>query len=473
MECALKTKSLAWIVDVLSHSDGLLVRSNLGGREEHAWVGAAIDSRAECSGRLFFALKGENTDGHLYIKDAFSAGCAAAVIDDRKFAKAAAADGIPFLLVSNCLEALQKLAWAYRRCLEARVIAITGSTGKTSTKEYIRQIVRSKFRVFSNPGNYNNLIGVPLTILETESDHEYLVCEVGANQMGEIEFLSNMLEPDIGVITNIGDAHVGMFGSVDNIARAKGEILDSLKPSGCAVLPKDDAYIAQLTERSKSKVVTFGLSTQSDFVVSDVQTTDQGLSFTVNGEPFDLRALGEYNAINATAACAVGELCGIGTAAIRKALQEITPMPGRGRIHHRGGVVLIDESYNASPASVRVSLTTLERVGADRRVAVLGDMMELGDFSRAKHEELGGLLAQRNIDLVFWLGSNGELVEANFIKSGGDAPFHVHTDLNELVDQAAAEIRPRDAVLVKASRACNLDQFVTRFLERLDTTTES
>lgn len=473
MECAVNTGSLAWVVGVLSHVDGLLVESNLCGREDKPWVGAVIDSRQECSGRIFFALKGENTDGHLFVKDAFGAGCAVVVIDDAGCSQSLADDGVPYVLVRDCLKALQELAWAYRRCLDVRVVAITGSTGKTSTKEYIRQIIKSKFRAFSNPGNYNNLIGVPLTILETESDNEYLVCEIGANQMGEIGFLSEMLAPDIAIITNIGDAHVGMFGSIENIVSAKGEILDSLGPSGCAVLPKDDAYIEQLAERAAVKTITFGTSAQSDYVVTDIKTTEKGLSFAVNGETLSLSSLGEYNAVNASAAFAVGELCGVPTGMIRAALREITPMSGRGRIHHRGGVTLVDESYNASPASMRASLKMLDDVDAARRMVVLGDMKELGVFSQTKHQELGKELAQRTIDRVFWFGSDGSLVNEGFTKNGGRAPFTIHTDIGELVERVADEIRPRDAVLVKASRACNLDQFVTRFLDRLEASTES
>jgi UDP-N-acetylmuramoyl-tripeptide--D-alanyl-D-alanine ligase len=473
MGCALNTGSLAWVADALSEQDGLLVTNGLGTREKGGWVGATIDSRAECSGRLFFALKGENTDGHLFAKEAFGSGCVAVVIEDVELSRSLAEERVPYLLVSSCLRALQHLAWAYRRCLDVRVVAITGSTGKTSTKEYISPVIKSKFRVFSSPGNFNNLIGVPLTILETESENEYLVCEVGANQLGEIDFLSDMLKPDIGVITNIGDAHVGMFGSVENIVRAKGELLDNLEPSGWAVLPRDDAHFERLKQRATARTVTFGMSAESDFRVTGIHTTDEGLSFAVNGEAITLCALGEYNAVDASAAFAVGDICGVEPARIRAALAEVKPLPGRGRVHRVSGVTVIDESYNASPASMHASLSMLAGLDAPRRLAVLGDMKELGEFSFAKHAELGARLAQSAIDGVFWFGDNGGVVKEGFLNSGGNIPFHVHTRLGELVDHVRGEIVPRDVVLVKASRACNLDRFVARILDELKSQAES
>lgn len=473
MACALRIGSLAWVSHALSAVDGLVVDNGLAGCDEYSWAGAAIDSRAECSGRLFFALKGENTDGHLFARDAFGAGCVAVVIEDKELSGSLSGEGIPCLLVSDCLVALQQLARFYRRGLDVRVVAITGSTGKTSTKEQIRQILRSKFRVFANPGNYNNLIGVPLTILETEIHNEYLVCEVGANQLGEIRFLGEILSPDIGVITNVGDAHIGVFGSAENIVYAKGELLDRLDEGGCAVLPRDSDYFEQLRERAHSKVISFGLSPEADYRVTDIKSTPDGLAFAVNTQALKLKTVSEYNALNACAAFAVGEFCGVDPARIREALAQIIPMPGRGKIHRAGGVTLIDESYNASPAGMGTSLDALGRLDAGRRLAVLGDMKELGDYSRRKHEELGEQIAQKGIDRVFWFGQNGGAVEEGIKRSGAKIPFYVFTDIEALTERVEEETAPGDVILVKASRACNLDQFVASFLGRFEQSTET
>lgn len=463
---------LSWVAGALAEA-GLAVSDGLGDRGRRTWAGAAIDSRVECSGRLFFALRGERTDGHFFVRDAYRAGCSAVVIEDAELSRALKAEKIPFLLVSDCLKALQELATSFRRHLNVRVVAVTGSAGKTSTKEQIREVLKSKFRVFGSPGNYNNLIGVPLTILETENEIEYLVCEVGANQLGEIDFLSEMLAPDIGVITNIGDAHVGIFGSVENIVRAKGELLDHLSASGCAVLPRDDDYFARLRERAATKVITFGFSAEADYVITDLKVSRDGLNFAVNGEPVALGVLGDYYATNACAAYAVGEFCGVAPQGIRAALAGITPMPGRGRIHRAGGVTLVDESYNASPSAMRASLSALERVEAGRRVAVLGDMKELGDYSDAKHEELGELIAGKSIDRVFWVGPEGSRVEHGFRKRGGRAPFEVCADVESLISRVEVEIGAGDLILVKASRACGLDRFVALLLEKLGKPTEN
>lgn len=473
MAAALNIRTLAWVVDALRRTEGLLLDTGIAGHEARRWTGAAIDSRAECSGRLFFALKGEKTDGHLFARNAYQSGCVATIIEDKELFGALTSDGVSCLLVTSCLKALQELARAYRRGIDVRVIAITGSTGKTSTKEYVYKILKTKHRVFSSPGNFNNLIGVPLTILETETDNEYLVCEVGANHAGEIGFLGEMLVPEIGVITNIGDAHLGMFGSVDDIARAKGELLDNLEPAGYAVLPRDDVYFEQLNSRSPAKTVTFGTSDKSDFVVTNIEWTAGKLVFTVNGEAMTLHALGEYNALNACAAIAVGDLCGVEPARTRTALGEITPMPGRGRIHSGGGVTLIDESYNASPASMRVSLDMLSRLGVGRRLAVLGDMKELGDFASSKHEEMGGVIARLPIDRAYWLGTHGSDVRRGFEKGGGKIPLGLHSEIGKLADEVEAELAPGDTVLVKASRACALDVFVARVLKKIDSSPEN
>jgi len=473
---AMNTKSLEWVSSALGDAgEDLLVKDDLRNSRDNEWSGAAIDSRAECSGRLFFALRGDITDGHRYVSDAFSAGCAAAIVEDQEICSALERDGIPYVLVRDTRRALQELARAYRSQIDVRVIAITGSAGKTTTKEYVRRIMKSRYRVFANPGNFNSMIGVPVTILETGSDNEYLVSEVGANQPGEVGFLSELLQPEIGVITNVGDAHVGMFGSVDNIARSKAELLDHVAPHGCAVLPGDDAYCDLFAERNPARMVTFGRSEKSDFVLRDVSNLENaaGLDFKVNETRLGLSAVGEYNALNACAAFAVGDVCGVEPERIREALADVTGMPGRGRVHSVGGVTLVDESYNASPASVNASLSMLQNLGSSRRVAVLGDMKELGEFSPERHRALGERLAAGGVDAVFWLGDEGPHVKEGYEVAGGASPFRLCRSLQELIGEVGGDLRAGDAVLVKASRAVELDRFVSELLVMLESKTEN
>jgi UDP-N-acetylmuramoyl-tripeptide--D-alanyl-D-alanine ligase len=478
MDEGVKIQTLGWVAKTLSggaakRGGGVLVKNSLGGHEEREWLGAAIDSRAECSGRLFFALRGEITDGHRFVTDAYASGAIAAIIEDESFGKELDKNGIPYLLVTNSLESLQELARAYRNLLDVRVIAITGSTGKTTTKEYVGRIMKSKFRSFANPGNFNSLIGVPLTILETEVDNEFLICEIGANQLGEIGFLAAMLRPEIGVITNVGDAHVGMFGSVEAIAEAKAELLEHVEAHGYAVLPRDDVFCSSFEKKTEARTVTFGRSQDADYQITNVEPDETGMKFRVNDEVVTIEAVGEYNVLNACAAFTVGDVCGVEHARIREALASVSPLTGRGRVHQKGGVTVVDESYNASPASMRVSVAMLEAMDASRKVAVLGDMKELGKYTEEMHQHLGELLAASAVDSVFWFGEDGRSAKKGFDAAGGAAKFQLYDSLKNLAEEVAADVRAGDAVLVKASRACNLERVVERLLDALDTGSEN
>jgi len=310
-----------------------------------------------------------------------------------------------------------------------------------------------------------------LTVLDTEEDAEYLICEVGANQQGEVKLLSELLRPDVGVITNIGDAHVGLFGSRDEIATAKAEMLPFISRSGHVVLPHDDDYYAQLRDQAIGRVVTFGRNSGADYEVGPVETSEElGVRFSVNGHPFSLAALGDYNALNAGAAVAAGGICGIGEALASRALAEVHATAGRGRIHRCAGVVVIDESYNASPFGVVQSLTMLDRLSGGRRIAVLGDMKELGDESEEQHRRVGRHLAGTGIGVVYWMGEDASLVEAG-IKAGGAGKDHPQfmnvNDIDKLVDVVARASATGDVILVKGARACQLDLFVTALCQRL------
>ncbi len=457
----MNVRMMQWVDDELRRVDGLVLSTKLGEAVEREWLGAVVDSRSECSGRIFFAIRGENTDGHSYIQNAHSAGSAASVVE-----RADATD-LPHIVVRDSTEALQELSRAYRDHLEARVVAVTGSAGKTTTKEYIRAIMRTKYRVHCNPGNYNSLIGVPIAVLEAEEDCEYLVSEVGANETGEIDFLTRLLRPDVGVITNIGDAHVGCFGSRGAIAAAKGELLDHMGATGMVLLPRDDDYFNILKARAGCKVYSFG-GDDADFVMAGLSRGDEGrLAFTVNGTPISLEAVGTYNAMNACAAYAVGELCGVEPDTIGAALAGVTPMPGRGRMHQRAGITIVDESYNASPASMALSLTMLaETAGAARRIAVLGDMKELGDETAASHESIGRHAASLPLDSVWWVGEEAEHVGRGM--KGAAAEFVPLAGVADAIDLARERFTAGDAILVKASRVCQLDTFVGELLRLID-----
>jgi UDP-N-acetylmuramoyl-tripeptide--D-alanyl-D-alanine ligase len=461
-------RTLNWVESVLAATDGLLAASALDdSARAMRWDGAVIDSRGDCAGRIFFAIVGERSNGHDFVEKAHAAGAVAAVIEDTAAERRLAAAGIPCMRVDSTVAALQTLARAYRDRLDARVVAITGSAGKTTTKEYVRAVMRTRYRVHSNPGNYNSMIGVPVTVLQAEPDCEYLVSEVGANQPGEIDFLGGLLRPDVGVITNIGDAHVGEFGSRDAIARAKGELLDHIPAAGTALLPHDDDYIDALRARARCRVLTFGGS-GADYELGDVVAEPGQIRFAVNGEPVAVRALGSYNAANACAAFAVGEICGVEPNRIRDAFAGVLPMPGRGRVVEQSDVTLVDESYNASPASMVLSLSMLaELPGRSRRIAVLGEMKELGDDAPANHERVGVHAAAAGVDVLWWVGGHADRVGAG-VASAGSVEFRAFADVDAAIAACHGLLKAGDAVLVKASRACELDRFVAHCLDMLE-----
>ena len=466
MECAMNIRTLAWIEETLVES-GVGVDTHIGERQSAPWRGASIDSRGECTGRLFFALSGERTDGHEHVRSAFSAGAVAAIIDREGLSSGLEADGVPHFVVSDTLTALQKLARSYRDSVDIRVVAITGSGGKTTTKDYACAIMKTRYRVHSNPGNYNSTIGVPLTLLDTEEDAEYLVCEIGANRPGEIDFLARLVRADVGVITNIGDAHVGEFGSRDEIAAAKGELLDHISDNGSAVLPRDDDYFGVLRDRCDARLITFGCGTPADFLVRDVRRAQDGIAFSINDTAFSLTALGAYHALNACAAVAAAEASGIPMTDASRALDGMTPAPGRGRITRVAGVTIIDESYNASPASMALSLDMLADASPMGGTAVLGDMAELGSHSEELHVGIGRHIAHSGIGRVYWKGARAPEVRKGIEEADGAIEFMPVDDAEELVDAVTKKIRDGNVVLVKASRTVELDAFTVEFIARL------
>jgi len=443
-----KVRTLEWVRDALEAA-GALTRWHAPA--DVSWTGATIDNRADCSGRLFFALSGERVDGHRFVRDAFAAGSPAVVVSDPAVADAMEAQSIPYFLVRDTRGTLFELARAYRRHLAARVVAITGSGGKTTTKEYVRAVLRAKYRVHANRGNLNSLVGVPLTILEADEHCEYLVCEVGANHLGEIDALGGLLAPDVAAITNIGDAHVGYFGSRAAIADEKGSLLKHLARGGVAVLPRDDEFFEKLGAKVQGRVFSFGRSPAADFRLGNVTFSEGLLRFSVNGEPLSLSAVGEYNAVNACAAFAVGDACGVDARRMRDALASVPATPGRGRVHVVGGVTIIDESYNANPASMAAAIELLAKAephSGGRRIAALGDMRELGPESAALHKALSRNIDAARADLVFLCGPNMRaLWDALSKKNRG---FYAETSA-ELAPEMMRSLKTGDVVLVKGS----------------------
>jgi len=456
------SETLQWVADTLSGTSGRMVRHDITGRQGRFWHGATVDTRRDCRDRLFFAFDGEVTDGHRFALEAAARGCAAVVLEKADTAREVETAGDPFFLVDDTLSALQDLARAYRARLAIKVVAVTGSSGKTTTKEYTRRVLAQKHRVYGSPDSFNSRIGVPLTILDTAEDDEYLVAEVGANQSGEIAQLSEMLKPDMGIITNIGQAHIGLFGSRENIALAKAELLDHLPDDGTAVLPGDDEFLPVLKKHVRGAILTFGFTAGCDYRITGERNAAGRWEFEFNGRPASMKTTGRHNLLNAAAALAVGELCGVDFDFGRQGLENVRPLTGRGRVTRAGGITVYDDSYNANPGSMRASLAALMDFDG-RRLAVLGDMNELGEHSQAAHEELGEFLAGLEIDLIFWIGEWGDEVARGYRRQAGSGRLAV---LPAGADPAAVTgaVRSGDVVLVKGSRAGRLERIVDKLL---------
>lgn len=442
-----------------------------GGRVEGdgaAFVGSvSIDSRAIEPGGLFVALRGRR-DGHEFVPAAFAAGAAAAMV-----AEARRVRGSVLVRVPDPQGALLDLAGAIRERLGARVVAITGSSGKTLTKELAAAALTPRFRVTASLGSYNNEIGVPLTILSAQPETEAIVAEVGSRGRGQIASLMPLLRPDVGVVTNVGLAHVGMFGSPEAIVDAKSEIVEGLDGDAVAVLNADDAAVVGMSVRTKARVVTFGTSAAADVRAAGIELDEHARArFTVHGDgasaPVTLRIPGEHMIPNALAAIAAAVALGVPLAEAAAGAGRAHPFGGRMEILDAPrGWLVIDDSYNANPASVAAALRTLVHVGRGRRTwAVLGEMAELGDVSPAEHERVGRLAVRLGVGRLVAVGAAARPV-AEAARLEGMAPEECSTvpGPHEAADAVLREVAPGDVVLVKASRAAGLEAAVERLVE--------
>ncbi|MFM8350327.1 MAG: UDP-N-acetylmuramoyl-tripeptide--D-alanyl-D-alanine ligase [Actinomycetales bacterium] len=431
------------------------------GTEDRLIRSVVVDSRDASPGSLFVAIAGAKVDGHDYALAAVQAG-AIVVLSARELP-------LPCIVVADPVQALGQLAhWVRRQRLSATVVAITGSSGKTSTKDMVAAVLRTAGPTVSAPGSFNTEVGVPLTILSAESSTQFLVLEMGMRGTGHIEYLCHIAEPDIAVIVNVGSAHVGMLGSIEAIAHAKGEIITALGERGIAVLNGDDARVLGQASRTSARVVTFGSGSACQVRATDLRTDSQArASFTLHtlepagAVPLTLRYPGEHFVSNALAAAAVGLSCGLSLDAVATALRAAEPdSPMRMQIHQeRHGITVINDAYNANPESMSAALRTLALMAAGRRSwAVLGEMRELGAGSRQAHVDIGRLAAELGISRIVGVGA-----QADALLEGAHAVVGWAGRAQAVLDAAAATALLReglladDIVLIKASRSIGLD----------------
>lgn len=431
------------------------------------------DSREIGEGDLFVALKGERLDGHDFVPAALKNGAVGALVQDDYTLPAGVAIRTvrpPVLLgVPDTLRAFQQLAAYHRNRFSIPVVAVTGSNGKTTTKEMVADVLARRWPVLRTEGNLNNRIGVPQTLLRLASRHKAAVIEMGVDQTGQTARLCELVRPTIGLITNIGPDHLEFFGSMDVSAQAKGELLEFLPPEGHAVLNADDVYFGYLAARARCPVLSFGLSVKADVRADRLAMGSRhGTQFDLRlpgrarPQPVSMRIHGVHNVLNALAAAAVGHALGLTPAMIAEGLARFRPAAMRSQVLTIGGVRIIYDCYNANPASMAAAIDLLVSLGAgSRSIAVLGDMLELGPTAPALHREVGAYLARKGVAYLIACGPLGRYV-AEGARGAGMPPERVVHEPDALRAGAALKtlVQDGDVVLVKASRGMKMERAV-------------
>ncbi len=432
--------------------------------------GYSIDSRTVQPGELFFAVKGERMDGHDFVSQALEKGAAAAVVRKDQLARYAAKTGL--MLVDDTLTALQTLASAVRRLWAKPLIGVTGSTGKTTTKEAIAHVLSTRFRVLKSEGNFNNHFGFPLMLLKIEPEHDLAVIEMGMSHAGEIAALAKIAQPEIGVVTNVAPVHFEFFESIAEIARAKYEMIEALPASGTAILNGDDEYVSQFGRNFRGKVVLYGLQVSADVSAENIQSRgSEGSTFDVivGGcrEQATLNLVGTHNIYNALAAVASALERGLSPSEAVAALASLAPADKRGQVVKLGNITIINDCYNCNPKALDAMVDALAAMPAKRRIAVVGAMLELGPTGDELHRRAGEYIATKKIDVLLGVqGPAQQMVEAAR-QAGMRAEFVATSE--EAGDWLAREARDGDVVLLKASRGVKLEKALEKWQSQQST----
>ncbi|HEX5037228.1 MAG TPA: UDP-N-acetylmuramoyl-tripeptide--D-alanyl-D-alanine ligase [bacterium] len=432
--------------------------------------GVSTDSRTVQPGDLFVALKGDRHDGHQYLGDVFAQGAVAAIVQEG--VESVSANFKNIVEVPDTLKALGDLACFWRRRFSITVVGITGSNGKTTAKEMTAAVLSAKYRVLKTEGNFNNLIGLPLTLFRLKGDEEMAVVEMGMNRLGEIDRLAQIAEPQVGLVTSVARAHLEGLGGLSNVARAKGELIGRLPEGGLAVLNADAPFAPQLAKTArgrKAKVVTFGVDKPATYRATGVKTEGlKGVRFTarVSGKrhSFRLGVPGRHNVYNALAALAIGEHFEVPAAKMKAALAKFDAGSKRMEVLRLPkGIDVINDCYNANPDSTEASLRFLKDLGRSRRrVAVLGEMLELGRWAAQSHREVGGVAAKSGVKVLFAVGPHAsDLVRGARGAGLSKACAFSFGDVEESLPVIKSLLKPKDIVLVKGSRGMRMERITS------------
>ena len=417
-------------------------------------TGWSIDSRTLSRGDLFFAIKGENFDGHRFVDAVFERGAIGAVVSEKL-----SAGSRPLLNVQDTVEALQRLArWARNRWGK-KIVAVTGSAGKTTTKDLIAAVLAVKYRVGKTAGNFNNHVGLPLSLLRMPENAEVGVIEIGMNHAGEIRALAAIAGPQIGVVTNVGYAHIEAFQSVEGIALAKRELIEALPTNGVAILNADDERVLAFRDVHRGASLTYGFSANAGVQASDVDLSAEGSSFSVDGVRFRTALAGRHGVQNVLAGLAVGRTFDIDLEELVPVIASFTAGKMRGERSERRGITVLNDSYNSNPEAACRMVDVLRAEPAKRRIAVLGEMLELGLWADRLHRDLGKYVAEAGIDVLIGVrGVSRSMVEEARQTGHFDHAAFFFDEPEEAGEFLRSYIRPGDAILFKGSRGTHIER---------------
>lgn len=426
--------------------------------------GGERDNRTLKKGELFFALPGERVDGHQFIDAALKNGASAGIVSRQWFETQKTRPSKPLIVVESPERAMGDVARAYRKKFDIPVIGITGSNGKTTTKDMVAAVLKTQYNVLVTEGNLNNQLGVPLTLFRLNKQHEVAVIEMGISDFGEMRYLCNIAQPTIGIITNVGPTHLEFLGSVEGVAKAKGELLEYLDESSMTILNLDDLLLSKERVKVKGRLLGFGIERNSQFRGEGLSLNQERRGhFTLQGHFFQLTVPGRHNVYNALAAATAGVALNVPLENAAQALANFEPTKLRSQVLSQNGVHLINDTYNANPASMHAALDVLADIeipkGA-RRIAVLGDMRELGDITDQAHQDLGKEAASKS-DVLFALGDHAHrVIEAAQEAGLSSATSYAFTDSKKLIATLKDFITPGDTLLIKGSRGLAMENIV-------------
>ncbi|MCY8404237.1 UDP-N-acetylmuramoyl-tripeptide--D-alanyl-D-alanine ligase [Bacillus sonorensis] len=448
------------VKEIADMAEGTLLDQSFG---ERLVKGVSTDSRKLEKEQLFIPLAGERFNGHAFAEQAFQAGVSA-VLWNRN--EPNPPEGRAVIIVDDTLKALQRLAKAYRDELQVKVVGVTGSNGKTTTKDMIHAVLNTEYKVHKTEGNYNNHIGLPLTILAMPEDAEIAVLEMGMSAKGEIDFLTRLARPDIAVITNIGESHLLELGSREGIAEAKLEIVNGLSQEGTLIYVGDEPLLSEKIIHPPYQTKTFGEDPAFDYQLEDVKQTEEGAFFRVRGieTAFFIPVLGKHNVKNALAAIAAADLLHVSRENIAKGLKALKVTGMRLElVKTEAGIAVINDAYNASPTSMKAAVELVEQLdGYGKKLLVLGDMLELGENEKIFHEEIGQSIDPGLIEFVFAYGDLGAYIAKGALQHFPEnRVFHFSREDKDSLKQVLKEKADRgDLILVKASRGMKLEDVV-------------